>query len=150
MGRPSMRRFISRSARPAIVVAVLCLGSVTASLAADRGQQLAFGVDMAKRGLWAEALFRFQRADREDPGNPKILNNLAVSYEAVGQFDKALELYRQAVKLDPNNADLKRNYARFVEFYQSFRPKEESEQDDGKAGEAPEPSAASDQPPDGR
>jgi Tfp pilus assembly protein PilF len=105
--------------------------------AAERGQQLEFGVDMAKRGLWSEALFRFRRADAEDPENPRILNNLAVSYEAVGQFDEAMELYKRAVKLDPANAELKRNYARFVEFYQGFRPRE-TEAEDGAAEETGE------------
>jgi tetratricopeptide (TPR) repeat protein len=90
----------------------------------QRSEQLEFGVKMARRGLWSEALFRFERAALEDPGNPRILNNLAVANEAVGNFDQALELYRQAVELDPASPELKRNYARFVEFYQSFRPRE--------------------------
>jgi Flp pilus assembly protein TadD len=92
--------------------------------AAQRSEQLEFGVKMARRGLWSEALFRFERAVLEDPGNPRILNNLAVANEAVGNFDEALDLYRQAVELDPASPELKRNYARFVEFYQSFRPRE--------------------------
>ena len=77
---------------------------------------------MAKEGLWQEALFRFERADRLDPKNPKILNNLAVAQEANGQFDAALETYRQALALAPGSKDLKDNYARFVDFYQSYRP----------------------------
>ena len=89
-------------------------------------EQMAFGVDMAKRGLWREALFRFQRARQLDPNLPRVLNNLAVAYEAVGDFDRALEHYKMALAADPSNRDLKKNYARFVEFYQSFRPVEES------------------------
>lgn len=89
-------------------------------------EQMSFGVDMAKRGLWREALFRFQRARQLDPNLPRVLNNLAVAYEAVGDFDRALEHYKMALAADPSNRDLKKNYARFVEFYQSFRPVEES------------------------
>ena len=89
-------------------------------------EQMAFGVDMAKRGLWREALFRFQRARQLDPNLPRVLNNLAVAYEAVGDFDRALKHYKMALAADPSNRDLKKNYARFVEFYQSFRPVEES------------------------
>ena len=85
-----------------------------------------FGVTMAQRGLWSEALFRFQQADRESPGDPKVLNNLAVAYEATGQYDKALASYKEALQVAPENRDLRRNYARFVEFYQSFRPQEET------------------------
>ncbi len=88
------------------------------------GAQLAFGVEMAKRGLWSEALFRFKQAARSDPGNPRILNNTAVAYEALGNFEKALDFYQEAIKTDPGNRELKRNYSRFVEFYRAFKPAE--------------------------
>ena len=81
-----------------------------------------FGVSMAKRGLWAEALFRFQQADMDRPNDPEILNNMAVAYEAVGQFDEALETYKRALQAGPTNSDLKRNYSAFIAFYQSYRP----------------------------
>ena len=84
--------------------------------------QLDFGVEMAKRGLWSEALFRFRQAERHDPGNARVLNNMAVAYEALGQFDRALEYYQNAIKADPVNRELKRNYSRFVEFYRAFQP----------------------------
>ncbi len=86
--------------------------------------QLAFGVEMAKRGLWSEALFRFKQAARKDPGNPRILNNMAVAYEALGNFEKALDYYQDAIRSDPGNRELKRNYSRFVEFYRAFKPAE--------------------------
>lgn len=85
-------------------------------------EQLAFGVDMARRGLWKEALFRFEQADRLAPDNGRVLNNLAVALEAAGRYEDALATYQRAIRLDPGNADLKRNYARFAEFYQSFKP----------------------------
>ncbi len=84
--------------------------------------QLEFGVEMAERGLWSEALFRFKQSDRRNPGNPRILNNMAVAYEALGNFDKALDIYQEAIKADPANRELKRNYSRFVEFYRAFKP----------------------------
>lgn len=86
--------------------------------------QLAFGVEMAKRGLWSEALFRFKQAERLDRGNSRILNNMAVAYEALGNFEKALDYYQSAIKSDPTNKELKRNYSRFVEFYRAFKPAE--------------------------
>lgn len=89
------------------------------------GSQVQFGVDMAKRGLWNEALFRFQRALVERPNDGRILNNIAVSYEALGLFEQALETYRQGLEASPGDRDLRNNYSRFLEFYQSFKPDEE-------------------------
>lgn len=91
------------------------------------GSQLAFGVDMARRGLWSEALFRFHQAERLDPNNPRVYNNLAVAYEATGDFDKALEYYQRALRASPENRELRANYTRFVEFYQGFKPQEQKE-----------------------
>ncbi|HJX27831.1 MAG TPA: tetratricopeptide repeat protein [Thermoanaerobaculia bacterium] len=93
----------------------------------EPGSQLAFGVDMARRGLWSEALFRFHQAERLDPNNPRVYNNLAVAYEATGDFDKALEYYQRALRASPENRELRANYTRFVEFYQGFKPQEQKE-----------------------
>jgi tetratricopeptide (TPR) repeat protein len=145
LGRHSTER---RGSQTALKGQVACAALVIALLApfvvpiganaAEKGQQLHFGVDMARRGLWSEALFRFNRANLEDPGNPRILNNLAVAHEAVGQFDEAMDLYKRAVELDPANAEMKRNYARFVEFYQGFRPRAEDAEGEKPEGEETE------------
>ena len=94
--------------------------------------QVSFGVDMARKGLWSEALFRFQQADKAKPNDPHILNNLAVAYEAVGQYDEALETYKKALQSSPSNRELKRNYSSFMEFYQAFRPTEEEDAEESQ------------------
>lgn len=91
---------------------------------AQAGSQIAFGVDMARRGLWSEALFRFHQAETLDPQNARVMNNLGVAYEATGDYQKALGYYQRALKLEPNNRELRANYGRFVEFYQAFQGKE--------------------------
>lgn len=109
--------------------AAVCLLAVLFPLAACSGNaqpnqasaQLAFGVDMARRGLWNEALFRFQQAEKLDPQNARIQSNMGVAYEAAGQFDKALESYQKALRLAPNDREIRANYGRFVEFYQGFK-----------------------------
>ncbi len=100
--------------------------------------QLEFGVEMARRGLWREALFRFEQARKERPGDAQILNNIAVAYEAMGLFEKALEAYRQALAASPNNRDLKQNYSRFLEFYQSYQPEEPEGEPEGSTSKDPQ------------
>ncbi len=92
---------------------------------------LAFGVDMAKRGLWSEAMFRFQAAAKGDPENPRVQSNLGVAYEAQGDFDKALEHYKKALQLAPDNKEIRANYARFVEYYQAYKNPDRAKQAKG-------------------
>lgn len=110
------------------LVAVLLLLAPGISHAKDQAasSQLAFGVDMARRGLWKEALFRFQQAEKLEPENPRIQSNLGVAAEAAGQFDKALEYYQKALRLAPNDKGIRTNYTRFVEFYQGFKGKKDA------------------------
>jgi tetratricopeptide (TPR) repeat protein len=108
---------------------VLCLIAALPLLTAASGHgrsnpasaQLAFGVDMARHGLWKEALFRFREAEKLEPENPRIQSNLGVAFEASGQFDQALEAYQKALRLAPNDKGIRTNYTRFVEFYQGFK-----------------------------
>jgi Flp pilus assembly protein TadD len=110
-----------------------CCSLIAASLAAapvalakpkapGAAEQLQFGIDMAKRGLWNEALFRFEQAKALAPADARAWNNLAVACEAVGRFDDAYAAYEEAARLDPANKKLKRNVSRFLEFYQGFKP----------------------------
>lgn len=105
-----------------------------------------FGIKMAQRGLWKEALFRFQQADLQRPNNSRLLNNIAVAYEAVGAYDKALETYKQALQANASDRELKQNYSRFLEFYQAYNPAQPSEADkaaEAQATETPEESGES-------
>ena len=135
--------------RCAVPTAVLCLAAFSTLVSCGAGRvspdqsnaQLSFGIQMAKRGLWSEALFRFKQAERANPGNPRYLGNMAVAYEALGQFELALDYYQRALKASPSNSDLRRNYSRFVEFYRSFRAEtgaEEAEEGEGEPGEGEE------------
>jgi len=105
-----------------LTLAALAAGSAGAASSEARSQ-LAFGIQMAQRGLWEEALFRFRAARERAPEDPRVLNNLAVACEATGRFDEALEVYRAALKVTPEDRGIKLNYSRFAEFYQGFRPR---------------------------
>ena len=95
--------------------------------------QLAFGTDVAKEGHWREAAFRFEQAIAKEPSNARAHNNLAVAMEANGDFARALVEYKKALELEPNNEYIRRNYARFAEFYTSYT------KTTGKAASAPTP-----------
>src|SRR5690242_17371989 len=79
----------------ALLFAVLGCGSSGDLSRADT--QRNFGVRMARMNLWREAMFRFRRAVQIDPGNAMAHNNLAVAYEANGDYDSALKEYREAL-----------------------------------------------------
>ena len=73
-------------------------------------------------GCGARPCFASSELLSKGPNDGKVLNNLAVAYEAVGQYDNALLAYKEALKADSTNRELKRNYSRFIEFYQAFKP----------------------------
>ena len=120
-----MRSITCRCFVAALAVAVFLPAIAAAQKGPDLDKEISFGVKMARRGLWSEALFRFKRAAEQRPNDGKVLNNLAVSYEAVGQYENALLAYKEALKADPNNRELRRNYSSFIEFYQAFNPEGE-------------------------
>ncbi len=93
--------------------------------------QLSFGSQVAKKGLWREAAFRFQQVISKEPNNARAHNNLAVALEASGDYAGALTEYKKALELDPNDSYIRRNYARFAEFYTSYT------RTTGKAASAP-------------
>lgn len=116
-------------------VAVLVLVAV-ASTACSHGHadlrkpstQDDFGVQMAKMNLWREAMFRFQRAVEINPGDAMAHNNLAVAYEANGDFEKAAREYREALKLDRSNQFIQKNYSRYTEFMARNRKRQQREE----------------------
>ena len=101
------------------ILAVLLTASGCSSAGSDTTRsetQRQFGVRMAKLNLWREAMFRFQRAVEIEPDDAMAHNNLAVAYEANGDFDNAMKEYREALRLDRSNQYIQKNYSRFVEF----------------------------------
>ena len=81
----------------------------------DAKKQVEFGIAVAQRGLWREAIYRWERAVAIDPTYAAAFNNLAVAYEHEGQFEKARVAYEKATELEPNNAMLRQNYDLFKE-----------------------------------
>ena len=80
--------------------------------------QVAFGIEVAQRGLWREAIYRWEKAVELDPENASARNNLAVAYEQSGEFELANEEYERALELDSNNLYIRQNYELFREAYE--------------------------------
>jgi Tfp pilus assembly protein PilF len=104
----------------AITFLLIASGCASYSQTERAKSQIAFGSEVARKGLWREAQFRFEQAIVKEPGNARAHNNLAVALEATGEFARALEEYKKALQIDPNDSYIRRNYARFAEFYTSY------------------------------
>ena len=97
---------------------LLVVGLAIPALADQRDQakeQVEFGIQVAQRGLWREAIYRWERATQIDPTYAAAFNNLAVAYEQEGQLDKARGAYEKALELEPNNTLIKQNFDLFKE-----------------------------------
>ena len=81
----------------------------------DAKEWVTFGIEVAQRGLWKEAIFRWERAVEIDPTYAAAYNDLAIGYEHEGEFDKARAAYEKALQLDPDNLQIRQNYDLFRE-----------------------------------
>lgn len=103
--------------RSALLFAALVLTAspVLADARDEAKAQVNFGIKVAQRGLWGEAVYRWERAVKIDPTYAEAHNNLGIGYEHQGELDKARAAYETALKLDPNNQMIKQNYELFRE-----------------------------------
>jgi Tfp pilus assembly protein PilF len=97
------------------LLSVASIAPLAADVRSDAKSQVEFGIDVAQRGLWREAIYRWQKAVEIDPTYSEAYNDLAVAYEHEGQLDKARESYEKALEIDPNNAQIRQNYELFKE-----------------------------------
>ncbi len=102
-----------------LVLAALLSALVTAPAYADaRGdarKQVEFGIAVAQKGLWREAIYRWQRATELDPTFAQAFNNLAIAHEHEGELDKARVAYEKALQIEPLNPFIKQNFDLFKE-----------------------------------
>ena len=95
--------------------AVLAASPSFADAKKDAKSQVEFGISVAQRGLWREAIYRWEKATQIDPSYAAAYNDLAIGYEHEGQLDKARKAYEKALELDPNNSQVRQNYELFKE-----------------------------------
>jgi len=116
--------------RVAVVGLLAVLSSATplfADARSDAKELVSFGIEVANRGLWREAIYRWQRATEVDPTYAAAFNNLAVGYEQEGELLKARDAYEKALMLAPNDQSIRQNYELFKEINEraSAPPKEQ-------------------------
>jgi Flp pilus assembly protein TadD len=97
------------------LLVTLAVAPLVADARDDAKKHVEFGIQVAQRGLWREAIFRWERASKIDPTYAAAYNNLAIAYEHEGELDKARAAYEKALELEPDNALIKQNYELFKE-----------------------------------
>src|ERR1700724_1090099 len=103
-----------------VIALVACAAVMTASPSfadakSEAKSQVEFGINVAQRGLWREAIYRWEKATELDPTYAAAFNDLAIAYEHEGQLAKARKAYEKAIELDPNNQQVRQNYELFKE-----------------------------------
>lgn len=93
----------------------LLLPAAAGASTATSQDEVRFGIEVAKRGLWQEARFRFERAVELSPDNASALNNLGIALEQQGDFARAREAYEKALKLKPGSVYIQQNFDLFRE-----------------------------------
>jgi len=105
----------SRLSLAALLFVVSASAPVLADERDDAKRHVEFGIQVAQKNLWREAIYRWEQATKIDPTYSAAYNNLAVGYEQAGEFDKARQAYEKAIELDPDNQYIRQNYELFRE-----------------------------------
>ncbi len=106
---------MNRLALGAIALLVVSAAPASADVRRDAKAEVEFGITVAQKGLWREAIYRWERATNMDPNYAAAFNDLAIAYEHEGQLDKARKAYERALELEPNNTQIRQNYELFKE-----------------------------------
>ena len=77
----------------ALVAVTLQASPSLADARGDARAQVEFGINVAQRGLWREAIYRWEKAVEMDPTYAAAFNDLAIAYEHEGQLEQARKSY---------------------------------------------------------
>jgi Tfp pilus assembly protein PilF len=120
----SPRQRVAALTLAALLLVAGCAGGPRAPLPSSADTDLEFAGEMALRGNWREAIFRWRRAIESGHDNARIHNNLAVAYERLGEFDAAAEEYEKALEHGGEVRQIQENYRQFLRFYREYKERE--------------------------
>lgn len=103
-----------RITKVVILVVVLALGLSPSALPTTFKQHQRIANEMARRGLWGEAKYRWELMNQLRPNDPATLNNLAVAAEAKGDVSAAAYYYAQAFSLGGAHEAIAANWRHFM------------------------------------
>jgi type IV pilus assembly protein PilF len=110
---------------PFVLSSLLCAPVFADSKQSKKSkQEVEFGIKVAQKGLWREAIYRWQKAVELYPENASARNNLAVAYEQEGDFELAEQEYKRALDIDSENVYIRQNYELFREAYEKRKRKQ--------------------------
>jgi len=99
------------------ILALLALGALLGAGGCARplaSGALTAGIRAAEEDNWEEAFRQWAAAVEREPGSAAAHNNLAVACEKKGAWDEAAREYETALRLDPENPEIKANYESFL------------------------------------
>jgi type IV pilus assembly protein PilF len=94
---------------------LILVGCVSGSSRADQERaalHMQIGTGYLSQGLYPQAISELLKAEKLNPKDPAILNNLGLAYHLRGKLKQAEEKFRAAVTADPRFTDGKNNLAR--------------------------------------
>lgn len=107
-----------------VFLGTLSVAPVAADARDDARKQVEFGIEVAQRGLWREAIYRWERATLIDPAYAAAHNNLGIAYEQDGDLDKARAAYERALEIEPGNVFIIQNFELFKEINDRTNPED--------------------------
>lgn len=96
-----------------IVLIIFILTSINFCAPVMTQNNIRFGNTMAQKGLWNEALYRWEKMLSQDKESAALYNNIAVALEHLGKPEEARIAYEKAMELEPDHREIKKNYDKF-------------------------------------
>ena len=76
-------------------------GTSESKLKPQRLDYLSEALALERQGDYDAALTSYRLALRDQPNDPRILQNMAIAYSKTGRLEEAIRTYRRALELDP-------------------------------------------------